>query len=99
MQYTLKNISFTDIISELAEKYNLPKTKVRHLITSQFAFVNKTMREGKDKNVILTNLGKFVVKQFRKELLLSYKEYGRVQSKGEVETDNGGVEEHNIQES
>jgi len=49
----------------LANKYNLPLSKVEQIINFQFKFVEKVMKEGKFEGVRLPYFGKFHVNKNR----------------------------------
>ncbi len=53
------------IIYYLANKYNLPLSKIEKIINHQFKYIEKVMKEGKFETVRLPYFGKFSVKQKR----------------------------------
>ena len=55
----------TDFIYLLATKYNLPLSKVDQIITYQFKFVERVMKEGKFEGIRLPYFGKFHVNKNR----------------------------------
>jgi len=59
---------------ELAEKYNLSVLEVKKICNSQFEYTMLVMQEGKDEQVMLQYLGKFLVKPFRREWMIKRKE-------------------------
>ena len=57
------------IIYYLANKYDLPLSKIEQIVNHQFKYLEKTMKEGKFETVRLTYFGKFSVKAKRKEYI------------------------------
>jgi len=53
------------IIYYLANKYNLPLSKIEKIINHQFKYIEKIMKEGKFETVRIPYFGKFSVKQKR----------------------------------
>ncbi len=49
------------IIYYLANKYNLPLSKVEQIINHQFKYIEKIMKEGKFESIRLPYFGKFSV--------------------------------------
>lgn len=64
-------MDLSPIIAELAKKYKLSNAQIEHIVRTQFSFVQKVITEGEFKTVMLPKLGKFLVKQHRRELLAS----------------------------
>ncbi len=57
------------IIYYLANKYDLPLSKIEQIVNHQFKYLEKTMKEGKFETVRLPYFGKFSVKAKRKEYI------------------------------
>ena len=51
------------IIYYLANKYNLPLSKIEEIVNYQFKYVEKIMKEGKFESIRLPYFGKFSVKK------------------------------------
>ena len=49
------------IIYHLANKYNLPLSKIEEIVNYQFKYVEKIMKEGKFESIPLPYFGKFSV--------------------------------------
>ena len=49
------------IIYHLANKYNLPLSKIEEIVNYQFKYVEKIMKEGKFESIRLPYFGKFSV--------------------------------------
>ena len=49
------------IIYHLANKYNLPLSKIEKIVNYQFKYVEKIMKEGKFESIRLPYFGKFPV--------------------------------------
>jgi|TARA_R100000458_G_C8179761_1_gene177226 nucleoid DNA-binding protein len=49
------------IIYHLANKYNLPLSKIEKIVNYQFKYVEKIMKEGKFESIRLPYFGKFSV--------------------------------------
>ena len=54
-----------EIIYFLANKYNLPISKIEEIVTHQFKFVSQIMKEGSFEAVRLPYFGKFSAKKER----------------------------------
>jgi len=53
------------IIYKLANKYNLPLSKIKQIVEYQFGYVNKIMKEGNFDTIRLPYFGKFSVNNKR----------------------------------
>jgi len=58
-----------EIIYYLANKYNMPLSKVEKIVNSQFKYVSEIVKEGNFETVRLPYFGKFSVKQKRVEYI------------------------------
>ena len=57
------------IIYYLANKYNLPLSKVEEIVNHQFKYIEKKMKEGKFESIRLPYFGKFSVNKKRVEYI------------------------------
>tara|TARA_R100001594_G_C3954922_1_gene243924 strand:+ start:102 stop:317 length:216 start_codon:yes stop_codon:yes gene_type:complete len=57
------------IIYFLANKYNLPLSKIEQIVNYQFKYVEKIMKEGKFETIRLPYFGKFSVNPKRVEYI------------------------------
>lgn len=57
------------IIYYLANKYNMPLSKVEQILSHQFKYVEKIMKEGKFETIRLPYFGKFSVNPNRVEYI------------------------------
>ena len=57
------------IIYHLANKYNLPLSKIEKIVNYQFKYVEKIMKEGKFESIRLPYFGKFSVIAKRLKLI------------------------------
>ena len=57
------------IIYHLANKYNLPLSKIEKIVNYQFKYVEKIMKEGKFESIRLPYFGKFSVNPKRVEYI------------------------------
>jgi hypothetical protein len=62
-------IDHTEKYQKLAEKYDLPIEVIQKICDSQFEFAKNIISEGKDEQVQLQFLGKFLVKPNRRRLV------------------------------
>ena len=52
---------------ELAEKYGKTELEIKKICNSQFEYTRQVIMEGKDEQVMLQYLGKFLVRPYRRE--------------------------------
>ena len=62
------------IIYFLANKYNLPLSKIEQIVNYQFKYVEKIMKEGKFETIRLPYFGKFSVNPKRIEYINKLKD-------------------------
>lgn len=61
------------IIYKLANKYNLPLSKIKEIVDSQFKYVAKVIKQGEYETVRLPYFGKFSVNKGRLKYLTKNK--------------------------
>ena len=64
------------IIYYLANKYNLPLSKIEQIVNYQFKYIEKIMKEGNFDTIRLPYFGKFSVKQARVDYINKKKNNG-----------------------
>lgn len=68
------NIQIDDIIDELCNKYNIPRTDISRMVKAQFKVLKNTIKEKGDKKVNLMYLGKFKPTPYRVKQITKIKD-------------------------